>query len=104
MRDAHSTAISGMSFVQREPLLITNGADNAIRVSCVSLPKLSPKMFMCISSKINVLYFVLGNKHVLYFQLHNTVSRIGSLLKMQKKKKAYLSKSFAVESCELRNR
>uniref|UniRef100_A0A8C5WWV6 WD repeat domain 36 n=1 Tax=Laticauda laticaudata TaxID=8630 RepID=A0A8C5WWV6_LATLA len=32
MRDAHSTAISGMSFVQGEPLLITNGADNAIRV------------------------------------------------------------------------
>ncbi|KAF7250259.1 WD repeat-containing protein 36 [Varanus komodoensis] len=32
MRDAHSTAISGMSFVQGEPLLITNGSDNAIRV------------------------------------------------------------------------
>ncbi|KAL7988865.1 hypothetical protein Chor_007784 [Crotalus horridus] len=32
MRDAHSTAISGASFVQGEPLLITNGADNAIRV------------------------------------------------------------------------
>ncbi|KAH0628125.1 hypothetical protein JD844_008892 [Phrynosoma platyrhinos] len=32
MRDAHSTAISGLSFVQGEPLLITNGSDNAIRV------------------------------------------------------------------------
>ncbi|XP_061479842.1 WD repeat-containing protein 36 [Rhineura floridana] len=32
MRDAHSTAVSGMSFVQGEPLLITNGSDNAIRV------------------------------------------------------------------------
>lgn len=32
MRNAHGTAISGMSFVQREPLLITNGSDNAIRV------------------------------------------------------------------------
>lgn len=34
MRDTHSTAVSGMSFVQGEPLLITNGSDNAIRVSC----------------------------------------------------------------------
>lgn len=33
MRNAHSTAIAGMSFVPGEPLLITNGADNAIRVS-----------------------------------------------------------------------
>ncbi|NXW11501.1 WDR36 protein, partial [Fregetta grallaria] len=32
MQDAHSTAIAGMSFVPGEPLLITNGADNAIRV------------------------------------------------------------------------
>lgn len=40
MRNAHSTAIAGMSFVPGEPLLITNGADNAIRVSynsCCSL-------------------------------------------------------------------
>ncbi|XP_029427694.1 WD repeat-containing protein 36 isoform X2 [Rhinatrema bivittatum] len=32
MRDAHSTAIAGLTFVQGEPLLITNGADNALRV------------------------------------------------------------------------
>ncbi|OXB79497.1 UNVERIFIED_CONTAM: hypothetical protein H355_013893 [Colinus virginianus] len=32
MRNAHSTAVAGMSFVPGEPLLITNGADNAIRV------------------------------------------------------------------------
>ncbi|NXK38854.1 WDR36 protein, partial [Piprites chloris] len=32
MQDAHSTAIAGMSFVPGEPLLITNGADNALRV------------------------------------------------------------------------
>lgn len=32
MRDAHSTAISGISFVQGEPILITNGSDNAIRI------------------------------------------------------------------------
>uniref|UniRef100_A0A8B9IRW6 WD repeat domain 36 n=1 Tax=Amazona collaria TaxID=241587 RepID=A0A8B9IRW6_9PSIT len=32
MQDAHSTAIAGMSFVPGEPLLITNGADNAIQV------------------------------------------------------------------------
>lgn len=32
MRDAHTTAIAGLSFLQNEPLLITNGADNAIRV------------------------------------------------------------------------
>ncbi|XP_019372797.1 PREDICTED: WD repeat-containing protein 36 [Gavialis gangeticus] len=32
MRNAHTTAIAGLSFVHGEPLLITNGADNAIRV------------------------------------------------------------------------
>uniref|UniRef100_A0AAY4DNW5 Small-subunit processome Utp21 domain-containing protein n=1 Tax=Denticeps clupeoides TaxID=299321 RepID=A0AAY4DNW5_9TELE len=32
MRDAHSTAIAGLTFLLSEPLLITNGADNAIRV------------------------------------------------------------------------
>lgn len=34
MRDAHSTAIAGLTFLHAEPLLLTNGADNAIRV-CV---------------------------------------------------------------------
>ncbi|XP_072270052.1 WD repeat-containing protein 36 [Pyxicephalus adspersus] len=32
MRDAHSTAIAGLTFVHGEPLLITNAADNALRV------------------------------------------------------------------------
>ncbi|XP_075692850.1 WD repeat-containing protein 36 [Rhinoderma darwinii] len=32
MRGAHSTAIAGLTYVHGEPLLITNGADNAIRV------------------------------------------------------------------------
>lgn len=32
MRDAHTTAIAGLTFLHSEPLLITNGADNAIRV------------------------------------------------------------------------
>lgn len=32
MRDAHSTAIAGLTFLHGEPLLVTNGADNAIRV------------------------------------------------------------------------
>uniref|UniRef100_A0A7M4EFM2 WD repeat domain 36 n=1 Tax=Crocodylus porosus TaxID=8502 RepID=A0A7M4EFM2_CROPO len=32
MRNAHTTAIAGLSFVHGEPLLITNGADNAIRI------------------------------------------------------------------------
>ncbi|KAM4809822.1 WD repeat-containing protein 36 [Rhinophrynus dorsalis] len=31
MREAHSTAIAGLTFVHGEPLLITNAADNAIR-------------------------------------------------------------------------
>lgn len=44
MRNAHTTAIAGMTFVHGEPLLITNGADNAIRVrtfkfNCVSLSR-----------------------------------------------------------------
>lgn len=49
MRDAHSTAISGISFVQGEPILITNGSDNAIRVRCV---------YVCVFSKfICFIYF-----------------------------------------------
>ncbi|XP_051958098.1 WD repeat-containing protein 36 [Xyrauchen texanus] len=32
MRDAHTTSIAGLTFLHSEPLLITNGADNAIRV------------------------------------------------------------------------
>ncbi|XP_029564560.1 WD repeat-containing protein 36 [Salmo trutta] len=32
MRDAHNTAIAGLTFLHGEPLLITNGADNGIRV------------------------------------------------------------------------
>ncbi|KAL1773937.1 WD repeat-containing protein 36 [Sigmodon hispidus] len=32
MRNAHSTAIAGLTFLHREPLLITNGADNALRI------------------------------------------------------------------------
>ncbi|XP_035632533.1 WD repeat-containing protein 36 [Oncorhynchus keta] len=32
MRDAHNTAIAGLTFLHGEPLLITNGADNSIRV------------------------------------------------------------------------
>ncbi|XP_056602889.1 WD repeat-containing protein 36 [Triplophysa dalaica] len=32
LRDAHTTAITGLTFLHSEPLLITNGADNAIRV------------------------------------------------------------------------
>ncbi|XP_007486659.1 WD repeat-containing protein 36 isoform X2 [Monodelphis domestica] len=32
MRNAHSTAIAGLTFLHGEPLLITNGADNALRI------------------------------------------------------------------------
>ncbi|TRY54325.1 hypothetical protein DNTS_021301 [Danionella cerebrum] len=32
MRDVHTTAVAGLTFLQNEPLMITNGADNAIRV------------------------------------------------------------------------
>ncbi|XP_013994136.1 WD repeat-containing protein 36-like [Salmo salar] len=32
MRDAHNTAIAGLTFLHGEPLLITNGADNSIQV------------------------------------------------------------------------
>lgn len=42
MQDAHSTAIAGMSFVPGEPFLITNGADNALRVRCNCCCSLKP--------------------------------------------------------------
>jgi len=31
-RHAHRTAVAGATFLHREPLLVTNGADNAIKV------------------------------------------------------------------------
>lgn len=43
MQDAHSTAIAGMTFVPGEPLLITNGADNALRVSYSCCCSLKPR-------------------------------------------------------------
>uniref|UniRef100_A0A674BHC4 WD repeat domain 36 n=1 Tax=Salmo trutta TaxID=8032 RepID=A0A674BHC4_SALTR len=33
MKDAHNTAVAGLTFLHGEPLLITNGADNSIQVS-----------------------------------------------------------------------
>lgn len=39
MRNAHSTAIAGLTFLHREPLLVTNGADNALRVLLLSSSK-----------------------------------------------------------------
>ncbi|XP_072549023.1 WD repeat-containing protein 36 [Salminus brasiliensis] len=38
MRDAHTTAIAGLTFLHSEPLLISNGADNAIRVWIFDTP------------------------------------------------------------------
>uniref|UniRef100_A0A4W3JGH9 WD repeat domain 36 n=1 Tax=Callorhinchus milii TaxID=7868 RepID=A0A4W3JGH9_CALMI len=38
MRDTHTTAVSGLTFVHGEPLLITTGADNAIRVWIFDAP------------------------------------------------------------------
>lgn len=32
MRNTHTTAIAGLTFLHGEPLLLSNGADNAIRV------------------------------------------------------------------------
>nr|XP_033785021.1 WD repeat-containing protein 36 [Geotrypetes seraphini] len=46
MRDAHSTAISGLTFVHGEPLLITNGADNAIRMWIFDGPGDSGRLLM----------------------------------------------------------
>uniref|UniRef100_M3XKA9 WD repeat domain 36 n=1 Tax=Latimeria chalumnae TaxID=7897 RepID=M3XKA9_LATCH len=47
MRDVHSTAIAGMTFVHGEPLLITNGADNAIRVWIFDTPGGGGRLLRC---------------------------------------------------------
>ncbi|KAJ8287031.1 hypothetical protein GJAV_G00046230 [Gymnothorax javanicus] len=47
MRDAHSTAIAGLSFLHAEPLLITNGADNAIRVWIFDAPGGDGRLLRC---------------------------------------------------------
>ncbi|XP_028660660.2 WD repeat-containing protein 36 isoform X1 [Erpetoichthys calabaricus] len=38
MRDSHSTAIAGVTFIHGEPLLVTNGSDNAIRIWIFDAP------------------------------------------------------------------
>ncbi|XP_036385144.1 WD repeat-containing protein 36 [Megalops cyprinoides] len=47
MRDAHSTAIAGLTFLHAEPLLITNGADNAIRVWIFDAPGGGGRLLRC---------------------------------------------------------
>ncbi|XP_072570982.1 WD repeat-containing protein 36 isoform X2 [Paramormyrops kingsleyae] len=47
MRDAHSTAIAGLTFVHAEPLLISNGADNAIRVWIFDTPGGGGRLLRC---------------------------------------------------------
>ncbi|XP_053150733.1 WD repeat-containing protein 36 isoform X2 [Hemicordylus capensis] len=47
MRNVHTTAVSGISFVQGEPLLITNGADNAIRVWIFDGPGGNGRLLRC---------------------------------------------------------
>ncbi|XP_005281691.2 WD repeat-containing protein 36 isoform X1 [Chrysemys picta bellii] len=47
MRNAHSTAIAGMSFVQGEPLLVTNGADNAIKIWIFDGPGGGGRLLRC---------------------------------------------------------
>ncbi|MFT7815671.1 WD repeat-containing protein 36 [Arapaima gigas] len=47
MRDAHSTAIAGLTFVHAEPLLISNGADNAIRVWIFDCPGGGGRLLHC---------------------------------------------------------
>ncbi|XP_029108979.1 WD repeat-containing protein 36 [Scleropages formosus] len=47
MRDAHSTAVAGLTFVHAEPLLITNGADNAIRVWIFDSPGGGGRLLHC---------------------------------------------------------
>ncbi|XP_063066369.1 WD repeat-containing protein 36 [Engraulis encrasicolus] len=47
MRDAHDTAIAGLTFLLSEPLLITNGADNAIRVWIFDTPGAEGRLLRC---------------------------------------------------------
>lgn len=47
MRDCHSTAVAGMTFVHGEPLLITNGADNAIKIWIFDAPGGAGRLFKC---------------------------------------------------------
>ncbi|XP_041915856.1 WD repeat-containing protein 36 [Alosa sapidissima] len=47
MRDAHDTAIAGLTFLLNEPLLITNGADNAIRVWIFDTPGAEGRLLRC---------------------------------------------------------
>ncbi|XP_051875459.1 WD repeat-containing protein 36 isoform X2 [Pristis pectinata] len=47
MRETHTTAISGLTFVHGEPLLITTGEDNAIRVWIFDAPGGGGRLLRC---------------------------------------------------------
>ncbi|KAL2100364.1 hypothetical protein ACEWY4_004758 [Coilia grayii] len=47
MRNAHDTAIAGLTFLLSEPLLVTNGADNAIRVWIFDTPGAEGRLLRC---------------------------------------------------------
>ncbi|XP_072372521.1 WD repeat-containing protein 36 [Scyliorhinus torazame] len=47
MREIHTTAISGLTFVHGEPLLITTGEDNAIRVWIFDAPEGGGRLLRC---------------------------------------------------------
>lgn len=47
MRDVHDSGVAGMSFLLSEPLLITNGADNAIRVWIFDTPGAEGRLLRC---------------------------------------------------------
>ncbi|XP_069748854.1 WD repeat-containing protein 36 [Narcine bancroftii] len=47
MREIHTTAISGLTFVHGEPLLITTGEDNAIRVWIFDAPGGGGRLLRC---------------------------------------------------------
>lgn len=47
MRETHSTAVAGLTFVHGEPLLITTGEDNAIRVWIFDAPGGGGRLLRC---------------------------------------------------------
>ena len=36
IKDAHDSAVGGMEFIQSQPLMVTSGSDNSVKVSFVN--------------------------------------------------------------------
>uniref|UniRef100_A0A674BGJ9 WD repeat domain 36 n=1 Tax=Salmo trutta TaxID=8032 RepID=A0A674BGJ9_SALTR len=84
MKDAHNTAVAGLTFLHGEPLLITNGADNSIQVSGGRL--LRSCLAHC-APPTKVQHHGLNGHHILSAGMCDLLSHVAQLVDNKKKSK-----------------